>query len=52
MATSAVYVPSDSTPKPMEDNDSDDSKTFCSQKVLDEALCIIFMLWLVDGDKM
>jgi len=52
VATSAVYVLSDYTPKPLEDNDNDDSKSFCSLKVLYEAFCNFFMLWLVDGDKL
>jgi hypothetical protein len=52
VATSGVYVLSDHAPKPPEDNDSDDSKRFCSLKVLYEALCIFFVLWLVDGDKL
>jgi hypothetical protein len=50
VATSAVYVLSDHTPKPLENSD-DDGKSFCSPKVLYE-VCIFFMLWLRDGDNL
>jgi hypothetical protein len=52
LANGNISSLSDHTPKPPENNDDDDSNNFCSLKVLDEALCIIFMLWLVDGDKL
>jgi hypothetical protein len=52
LASSNISSLSDHTPKPLDDNDNDDSKHFGSLKVLDEALCIIFMFWLADGDKL